>query len=51
MRVALFVVFLSVLTTVGSGDHNYHTTITIFELLFGGIRWARPILARLQARP
>ena len=27
-------------------------TITIFELLFGGIRWAGPILARLQdARP
>jgi len=27
-------------------------TITIFELLFGGIRWAAPILARLQdARP
>ena len=24
-------------------------TITIFELLFGGIRWAGPILARLQA--
>src|SRR6267154_565371 len=27
-------------------------TITIFELLFGGVRWAGPILARLQdARP
>ena len=27
-------------------------TITIFELLFGGISWAGPILARLQdARP